>query len=225
MYQQVMLPSLMILLHCADSIDVKTYQSLQFQARCVHKLLQIRDDEVRYALTSRMLLRSTTILEDVCTWAGIRCAGGFVHEIAWGTYFCMHKSYNLNWFPPTTRKVHIDDKSLVFTELHPEFLPRAIETFAMNRCCLIGWLDLRHLPKRMASLFLRGNCFAGHVDLTALPKSIRCIDLVNNSFGDAIVIKAALPHDLLEVRLGYVKVRWLDGEVDRRIRTEGNGWM
>ena len=197
---------------------------LDYQLHCMRNLLRIpHQADLQQSLQERMLLRPKTSLENPCTWNGIHCHGDFLSSIFWGPSIKGH-SYDLHWFPSTLKEVFFEGRELN-SELHPGLLPRRMRKFTMKRCGLIGPLDLRRLPKKMEALFLRMNRFSGRLYLTALPENIRCIDLVYNDFKEAVVLAEALPESLIEIRLGYLKVKWVDGEKDQRIRTEGFGGM
>ena len=192
---------------------------LDYQLHCMRNLLRIpHQADLQQSLQERMLLRPKTSLENPCTWDGVLCLSQILIRISWGPEIKGH-SYDLHWFPSALMEVFIEGRELK-SELHPGILPRAMRRFSMKRCGLIGPLDLRRLPKKMEALYLRTNRFSGKLYLTALPENIEYVDLVYNNFKEALVVGEALPESLVEIRLGYLKVKWLDGVKDERIYTD-----
>ncbi|KNH06584.1 carboxyl transferase domain protein [Perkinsela sp. CCAP 1560/4] len=193
-------------------------QVLQFD--CMKLFLGIDTHcEAGYNFGELGLSDPTTIANNVCTWKGIVCGNGLISSIHWSLHY-RHHFYNFNWLPSTLQEILLQKQPVQPCPINTRLLPRNSNSISIVSCNLIGPLNMRGLPYLLESLCLRHNMLVGIIDLTHLPESIQCIDLSFNLFTEILVRSSSLPKTLFEVRGGKAKPNWLEGPIDRRVRTD-----
>ena len=216
MFLTALLPLILPITHTSDGKD------LGLQKKSMQCLLSL--DPATYKQhgkkkRSRPPYPVQNYFRDECTWHGVTCVDGDVHEVDWvSRRVPMIFTY---WLPSTVKVANFINQS-IHCPFETRTLPKSLCTLKMSSCSLEGSIDLTSLPDSLESLEAQGNNLSGAVSLERLPPNMKQIDLSRNLlrrvYGRAFCLPESFRAGRFGPRTGRVKYTAIDdSEMDERI--------
>ena len=208
-----------------------------FQENLMKQMIALYDEPVE-ELRMMNLIGDGPDPASVCEWLGVRCIGGIVRAIDWGTRFyyahnmpCEVHVIILSWIPP-----HVESIMLYGIESVEEFrthlLPREMQFFIAEHCKIFGQVRFDALPEPILRLNLFANALTGTVSLHQLPPNIQEIALAKNHLEFLFVDNAKLPESLQKASFLHQRTAFTysvagDEAIDPRIHASQSmfGWI
>mmetsp|Transcript_7925 Transcript_7925/g.11970 ORF Transcript_7925/g.11970 Transcript_7925/m.11970 type:complete len:262 (-) Transcript_7925:6-791(-) len=176
------------------STDDPSKQNTEYQLACMYKVLLFADVNAPL-LGFQADGRDAPEIPDMknpCSWTGIECTpDDIVIKIRWTRMTA--KAFDIDWFPPTTEVVNLNDLRLVNETLNTQRFPISARLYGATGCGLQGSVELRTLPSHLEILSLEDNHFSGTVFLTDLPDTLRGISFTSNLIEVVYVKNKSLP--------------------------------
>ena len=165
-----------------------------------HKILS---NGSAYTLLLPHLLENEAVIDDVCTWNGVRCTDEVMKSISIHLESDTKRMADIDWLPATTECVHFVGLTF-YDRWSASRLPRDLKYMYLYGCGAVAHsethtIDLRRLPRKTEELYLveADDALEGSVCISDLPQTMRILYIRESYIRSVYVLYETLPQKLI----------------------------